>query len=58
MEEIEKNHQILLWKPIHNKTGKSGWNGWFSRQMPHTKVKSRAGKLSKQAHMIQGNRSH
>jgi hypothetical protein len=26
--------------------------------MPHTKIKSRAGKLSKQAHIAQGNRSN
>jgi hypothetical protein len=30
----------------------------FSRQIPHTKVKPTAGKLSKQAHITQGNRSH
>jgi hypothetical protein len=35
-EEIPKNHQILLQKPIFNKTGKSGWNGQFSRQIPNT----------------------
>jgi hypothetical protein len=31
-----KNHQILLLKPLLNKTRKSGCNGWFSRQIPHT----------------------
>jgi hypothetical protein len=39
-EEIKKNHQILLQKPILNKTGKSGWNGQFSRQIRGTKLKS------------------
>ena len=38
-EEIKKNHQILLQKAILIKTGKSGWNGQFSRQIPGTKVK-------------------
>jgi hypothetical protein len=37
--EIKKNHQILLQNPIFNKTKKSRWNGWFSRQIPNTKVK-------------------
>jgi hypothetical protein len=27
-------------KPIHNTTGKFGWNGQFSRQITNTKVKS------------------
>jgi len=39
-EEIQKNHQILLQKHTFNKTGKSGGNGKFSRQIPCTKVKS------------------
>ena len=35
-----KNHQIILQKPIFNKTGKSGLNGQLSRQLPNNKVKS------------------
>ena len=35
-EETQKNHQILIQKPIFNKTGKSAWNGQFSRQIPNT----------------------
>ena len=34
-----------------NKTGKFRWNGWFSKQIPYTKVKSRAIKLAKQSHI-------
>ena len=49
-EDILKNHQILLQKPKLNKTGKSRGNGWFSRQIPGTKVKSGPDKLSKQSH--------
>jgi len=33
-EDIKKNHQILLQKPISNKTGESGGNRQFSRQIP------------------------
>ena len=58
IQETQKNHDILLQKPILNKTGKCRWNGWFSRQITNTKVKSRAGKLSKQVHIAQGNTSH
>jgi hypothetical protein len=36
-----KSHQNLLQTPILNKTGKSRWNGWFSRKVPLTKVNSR-----------------
>jgi hypothetical protein len=52
-EEIKKKktQQILPQKPILNKTQKSRCNGWFSRQIPHTKVKSGSGKLSKHAHI-------
>ena len=39
-EGIHKKHQILLQNPVLNKTGKSGWNVLFSRQIPGTKVKS------------------
>jgi hypothetical protein len=34
-----KNHEIILQKPILNKTGKPGRNGQFSRLIPGTKVK-------------------
>jgi len=34
-----KNYQILVQKPILNKTGKSGGNGQYSKQLPGTKVK-------------------
>ena len=34
-----KNYQILLQKPILIKTGKSGWNGQFSRHIAGTQVK-------------------
>jgi hypothetical protein len=44
-----KKHQILLQKPILNKTGKSRQNGQFSRQIPGTKVKSGSDKPSKQS---------
>jgi hypothetical protein len=37
--EMEEVHQILLQKPVLHKTGISRWNGCFSRQIPHTKVK-------------------
>ena len=37
-EEIKKFFQLLLQKPILNKTRKYRWNGWFSRQTPGTKV--------------------
>jgi hypothetical protein len=40
-----------------NKTGKPGWNGWFSRQILGTKVKSGSDKPSKQPYNSQGNRS-
>ena len=46
-EETKKNHQILLQKPIFNKTGKSGWNGQFSSQILNNKVKSESDKPSK-----------
>ena len=36
-KEIQKNHHILLQKPILNKTG---WNEQFSRHMSGAKVKS------------------
>jgi len=49
-EEIKKNHEILLQKPIFNKIGKYGGNGQFSRQIPGTKVKSGTNKSSKQPH--------
>jgi hypothetical protein len=39
-EEIQKNHQILLQKPILNTTGKPEWTGQFSRRIQGTKVKS------------------
>ena len=45
-----KNYQILLQKPIFNKTEKSGLNGQFSRQIPNIKVKSGSDKPSKQSH--------
>ena len=48
-EETQKNHQILIQKPIFNKTGKSGRNGHFPRQIPNTKVKSGSDKPSKQS---------
>ena len=31
-------------KPIFNKTVKYIWNGQFTRQIPHTKIKSGSGK--------------
>ena len=55
-EEIKKKNQILLQKPILNKTGKSRWNEWFCRQIPQTKVKSRVDKLSKQVHIPKENK--
>ena len=39
-EEFFKNHQILLQKPIFNKTVKPGRNGQISIQILGTKVKS------------------
>jgi hypothetical protein len=45
--EIQKNHQMLLQNTILEK---SEWNGYFSRQIPGTKVKSRSDKWSKQSH--------
>jgi hypothetical protein len=35
-----KYHQIILQKPILDKTGKPGWKGQFPRQIPGTTVKS------------------
>jgi len=55
-EGIKKN-QILLQKPIFNKTGKSGGNGQFSRQISVTKIKSVTDKPSKQSHNSLRNRS-
>jgi hypothetical protein len=49
-EKIQKINQILLQKPILNKTGKSGKNGQYSRQRPGTKVKSGSDKPFKQSH--------
>jgi len=46
-EESKRNHQILLQKPIFNKTGKSGGNGQFPGQISGTKVKSGSDKPSK-----------
>ena len=51
MEKIQKI--IRSYYKSLNKTGKFRWNGWFSRQIPHAKVKSRAVKLSKQFHTTQ-----
>ena len=51
-EEILKNQQIPLQKPILNTTGKYGWNGQFSRHIPGTKVKSGSDKPSKQFHSL------
>jgi hypothetical protein len=54
MKEIKKKKkQILLQRPILNKTRKSGRNGQFSRQVPGTKVKSRSDKSPKQANILQ-----
>ena len=49
-EEIQKNHQILLQKPVLSPTGESGGNGQFLRQIPNTKIKSGSNRSSKQAH--------
>ena len=49
-EEIKKNHQILLQKPILNTTGEPGGNGQFPRQIPNTKIKSEPNRSSKQSH--------
>ena len=49
-KQNKTKHQILLQKPILNKTEKSRWNRWFSRQIPPTKVRLRSGKLSNQSH--------
>ena len=49
-EEIQKNHQILLQKPVLNTTGESGGNGQFLRQMPKTKIKTGSNRSSKQTH--------
>ena len=56
-EEIQKNHQILLQKPILNKTGKPGWNGQFSRQIQRSKVKTGSDKPYKQSHNPERKRS-
>ena len=49
-EEILKKDQILVEKPILIKTGKSSWNGWYSRQIPRTIVKSGTDKLPIHSH--------
>ena len=49
-EEIQKNHQILLQKPIFNTTGKSKWTEPFSRQILNSKVKSVSEKPCKQCY--------
>jgi hypothetical protein len=48
-EENQKNHQILLQKPILNKTLKPGRNGQFSRKIQGTRVNSVSDKQSKQS---------
>ena len=40
IEEIQKNHQILLQKPVLNTTGETEGNGQFLRQIQNTKIKS------------------
>jgi hypothetical protein len=47
----KKNHQILPQSLYSTKLENLDEMGDFSRQIPCTKVKSRAGKLSKQAHI-------
>jgi hypothetical protein len=49
-EKIKKKNQILLQKHIFNKTGKSGYNRHFSRQILGTKINSGSDKPSKQTH--------
>ena len=55
-EEIQKNHKILLQKPVLNTIGESGGNGQFLRQIPITKIKSESNRSSKQTHNTQRNR--
>jgi hypothetical protein len=50
-ESLKKNLHILLQKPIINKTGKSGWNGQLSRQIPGTRVKSGSDKQYNLSHI-------
>jgi hypothetical protein len=58
MEEIQKTFRSYYKSLYSTKLEYLDEMDVFSRQMPHTKVKSRAGKLFKQAHITQGNRSH
>jgi len=50
MEEIQKIVRSFYKKPTLNKTENLDENAWFTRQIPPTKVISRADKLSKRAH--------
>jgi hypothetical protein len=45
--EVETIKKTQMEANVENKTRKSRRNGWFSRQMTHTKIKSRTGKISK-----------